>query len=78
MVLTSPQANANTFAVPAAPVIKKATVTPQGVRVVFNTVTASPAVTGYVLSGGAGSCPITVPAATKGVVTLPIIEGKSA
>ena len=77
VVLTSPQANANTFAVPAAPVIKKATVTPQGVRVVFNTVTASPAVTGYVLSGGAGSCPITVPAATKGVVTLPIIEGQT-
>ena len=77
VVLTSPQANANTFAVPAAPVIKKATVTPQGVRVVFNTVTASTAVTGYVLSGGAGSCPITVPAATKGVVTLPIIEGQT-
>jgi len=76
-VLTSPQATANTYAVPAAPVIKKATVTPQGVRVVFNTVTASPAVTGYVLSGGAGSCPITVPAATKGVVTLPIIEGQT-
>jgi 2',3'-cyclic-nucleotide 2'-phosphodiesterase (5'-nucleotidase family) len=77
VVLTSPQVTANTYAVPAAPVIKKATVTPQGVRVVFNTVTASPAITGYVLSGGAGSCPITVPAATKGVVTLPIIEGQT-
>lgn len=77
VVLTSPQVTANTYAVPAAPVIKSATVTPKGVRVAFTPVTASPAVTGYVISGGAGSCPITVPATTKGVVTLPILEGQS-
>ena len=77
VVLTSPQVTANTFAVPTAPVIKKAYVTSSGVRVVFNKVTASPAVNGYVLSGGQGSCPITLPATTTGVVTLPIIEGQT-
>lgn len=77
MVLTSPQVTANTFAVPAAPVIKKAYVTSSGVRVVFDKVTASPAVNAYVLSGGEGSCPITLPATTTGVVTLPIIEGQT-
>ncbi len=77
VVLTSPQVTANTFAVPAAPVIKKAYVTSSGVRVVFDKVTASPAVNAYVLSGGEGSCPITLPATTTGVVTLPIIEGQT-
>jgi 5'-nucleotidase len=63
--------------VPAAPVIKKAYVTSSGVRVVFDKVTASPAASAYVLSGGEGSCPITLPATTTGVVTLPIIEGQT-
>ena len=77
VVLTSPQVSANTYAVPAAPVIKKAYVTPKGVSVVFDKVTASPAVNAYVISGGQGSCPITVPANTTGVVTLPIIAGQT-
>ena len=77
VVLTSPQVSANTYAIPAAPVIKKAYVTPKGVRVVFDKVTASPAVNAYVISGGQGSCPITVPANTTGVVTLPIIAGQT-
>lgn len=77
VVLTSPQVTANTYAVPAAPTIKNAYVTPNGVRVVFNKVTATPAVNAYVISGGAGSCPITVPATTAGVVTLPIIAGQT-
>ena len=77
VVLTSPQVTANTYAVPAAPVIKKAYVTSNGVRVVFDKVTATPAVNAYVVSGGEGSCPITLPASTTGVVTLPIIEGQA-
>lgn len=77
VVLTSPQVTANTYAVPAAPVIKKAYVTSSGVRVVFDKVTATPAVNAYVVSGGEGSCPITLPATTTGVVTLPIIEGQT-
>ena len=77
VVLTSPQVTANTYAVPAAPVIKKAYLTSTGVRVVFEKVTATPAVNAYVLTGGEGSCPITLPASTTGVVTLPIIEGQT-
>ena len=77
MVLTSPQVTANTYAVPAAPVIKKAYLTSNGVRVVFDKVIASPAVNAYVVSGGEGSCPITLPATTTGVVTLPVIEGQT-
>jgi 5'-nucleotidase len=77
VVLTSPQVNANTFAVPAAPVIKKAYLVSNGVRVVFDKVTASPAVNAYVLSTGPGSCAITLPANTSGVVTLPIITGQT-
>jgi len=77
VVLTSPQVTANTYAVPAAPVIKKAYLTSNGVRVVFDKVIASPAVNAYVVSGGEGSCPITLPATTTGVVTLPIIEGQT-
>ena len=77
VVLTSPQVTANTFAVPAAPVIKKAYLAPNGVRVVFDKVTASPAVNAYVLSTGPGSCAITLPANTSGVVTLPIITGQT-
>jgi 5'-nucleotidase len=77
VVLTSPQVTANTYAVPAAPVIKKAYLTSNGVRVVFDKVVASPAVNAYVVSGGEGSCPITLPATTTGVVTLPIIEGQT-
>ena len=76
-MLTSPQVNANTFAVPAAPVIKKAYLVSNGVRVVFDKVTASPAVNAYVLSTGPGSCAITLPANTSGVVTLPIITGQT-
>ena len=77
VVLTSPQVTANTFSVPAAPVIKKAYLASNGIRVVFEKVSASPAVTGYVLSRGAGSCAISLPATTSGVVTLPIITGQS-
>ena len=77
VVLTSPQVTANTYAVPAAPVIKKAYLVSNGVRVVFDKVTASPAVNAYVLSTGPGSCAITLPANTSGVVTLPIITGQT-
>jgi 5'-nucleotidase len=76
-VLTSPQATANTYAVPAAPTITKAYVTDAGIRVRFNPVSASPAVTHYVVTGGQGSCPVVVPATTSGSVRLPILEGQT-
>ncbi len=76
-MLTSPQVTANTFAVPAAPTITSAYVTDSGIRVRFNPVSASPAVTHYVVTGGQGSCPVVVPATTSGSVRLPILEGQS-
>ena len=77
VVLTSPQVSANTFAVPATPTITTAYITDAGIRVRFNPVSASPAVTHYVVTGGQGSCPIVVPATTTGSVRLPVLEGQS-
>ena len=37
-----------------------------------------PGVTGYVVSAGAGSCPIFVPASNHSVVTMPVVEGQPA
>jgi 2',3'-cyclic-nucleotide 2'-phosphodiesterase (5'-nucleotidase family) len=77
VVLTSPQANsADTYAVPAAPTITKAYVTETGIRVKFNTVSAAPAVTHYVITGGQGSCPVVVPANTTGSVRLPVLPNQ--
>ncbi|MGA1609650.1 MAG: hypothetical protein ACO375_02915, partial [Candidatus Nanopelagicaceae bacterium] len=72
VVLASPQASANTFAVPAAPTVVRATVTSNGIQVKFQTVTAQPRVTHYIVTGGAGTCPIMVPASTSGSVRLPL------
>ena len=59
VVVTSPQVTAaDTYAVPAAPKIIRAYATDAGIRVRFETVTANPAVTNYVVSGGQGSCQI--------------------
>ena len=77
VVLTSPQVTANTYAVPAAPTIVRADATERGIQVRFNTVTANPAVTNYVISGGQGSCPVILPANTTGSVVLPVLEGQS-
>ncbi|MGA1117832.1 MAG: 5'-nucleotidase C-terminal domain-containing protein, partial [Candidatus Nanopelagicaceae bacterium] len=77
LVLTSPQVSASTFAVPAAPTITNAYITDAGIRVRFNPVSASPAVTHYVVTGGQGSCPIVVPATTTGSVRLPVLEEQS-
>ena len=77
VVLTSPQTTANTFAVPAAPTITRAYITDKGIQVRFNTVSATPAVTHYVVTGGQGSCPVVVPGNTTGSVRLPIVEGQT-
>jgi len=77
-VLTSPQVTAaDAYAVPAAPSIVRAYVTNKGIQVRFNPVTASPAVTNYVVSAGQGSCPVILPANTTGSVTLPVLEGQT-
>ena len=77
-MLTSPQVTAaDAYAVPAAPSIVRAYVTNKGIQVRFNPVTASPAVTNYVVSAGQGSCPVILPANTTGSVTLPVLEGQT-
>ena len=51
VVVTSPQVTAaDTYAVPAAPKIIGAYATDSGIRVLFEPVTANPAVTNYVVS----------------------------
>ncbi len=77
VVLTSPQVSANVYAVPAAPTITRAYVTDSGIRVRFVPVTANPAVTHYVVTGGQGSCPVIVPAATNGSVRLPVLKDQT-
>ena len=78
VVLTSPQViAADAYAVPAAPTIVRAYATQRGIQVRFNPVTANPAVTNYVISGGQGSCPVIVPANTSGSVTIPVLEGQT-
>ena len=78
VVLTSPQVTAaDAYAVPAAPSIVRAYVTNKGIQVRFTPVTANPAVTNYVVSGGQGSCPVILPANTTGSVTLPVLEGQT-
>ena len=78
VVLTSPQVTAaDAYAVPAAPSIDRAYVTNRGIQVRFTPVTATPAVTNYIVSGGQGSCPVILPANTTGSVTLPILEGQT-
>ena len=72
VVLASPQVAANTYAAPAAPTAVRATVTSKGIQVRFLPVTAQPSVTHYIVTGGAGTCPIMVPATTSGSVRLPL------
>lgn len=78
VVVTSPQVTAaDAYAVPAAPTIIRAYATDSGIRVRFAPVTANPAVTNYVVSGGIGSCPIVLPATTQGSVTLPVLQAQT-
>ncbi|NCU90143.1 MAG: bifunctional metallophosphatase/5'-nucleotidase, partial [Actinobacteria bacterium] len=55
----------------------RAYATERGIQVRFNPVTANPAVTNYVISGGQGSCPVILPANTTGSVNLPVLEGQT-
>ena len=78
VVIASPRVTAaDAYAVPAAPTIVRAYATSAGIVVRFTPVTANPPVTNYVISGGQGSCPITVPATTSGAVTLPVLKDQT-
>ena len=77
--LLVPSAQANTFSLPNAPTNVTSYIGARGVVVKWTPATdVTPAVTGYVVSAGAGSCPIFVPARNNSVVTMPVVIGQPA
>ncbi len=74
-----PTAQANTYSLPGAPTNVTSYLASRGVVVKWTPATAvTPAITGHVVSAGPGSCPIFVPAGSKSVVTMPVVEGQPA
>ena len=77
-VLT-PVASANTYSLPNAPTSVTSYLGAGGVVVRWTPgANVDPAVTGYIVSAGAGSCPIFVPAKNNNVVTMPVVMGQPA
>jgi 5'-nucleotidase len=77
--LLVPTAQANTFSLPNAPTNVTSYIGAKGVVVRWTPgADVSPGITGYVVSAGAGSCPIFVPAKNKNVVTMPVVVGQPA
>jgi len=76
---TVPTANSVTYSAPSAPLSVTSYIGTKGVVVRWTPATdVYPAVTGYVVSAGAGSCPIFVPAKNTSVVTMPVVVGQPA
>jgi 5'-nucleotidase len=77
--LLVPTAQANTFSLPNAPTNVTSYIGAKGIVVRWTpSADVAPSVTGYVVSAGAGSCPIFVPAKNKSVVTMPVVVGQPA
>lgn len=75
-VLT-PIAQAATYAAPTAPTNVVAYESAGGVTVRWTpSTTAAPEITSYIVSAGAGSCPVIVSANAKSVVTMPVLAGQ--
>ena len=75
--LLIPTAQANTYSLPNAPTNVTSYIGARGVVVKWTPgADVAPGVTGYVVSAGAGSCPIFVPAKNSSVVTMPIVDGQ--
>ena len=75
--LLIPTAQANTYSLPNAPTNVTSYIGARGVVVKWTPgANVAPGVTGYVVSAGAGSCPIFVPAKNSSVVTMPIVDGQ--
>ena len=74
-----PTAEAETYSLPNAPTNVTSYLGASGVVVKWTPAeSVSPQVTGYVVSAGAGSCPIFVSATNHSVVTMPIVTGQPA
>lgn len=77
--LLVPSAQAATYSLPNAPTNVTSYLGAKGVVVKWTPGAAvEPGVTGYVVSAGAGSCPIFVPVGNHSVVTMPVVVGQPA
>ena len=77
--LLVPSAQAATYSLPNAPTNVTSYLGAKGVVVKWTPgADVDPQITGYVVSAGAGSCPIFVPAANHNVVTMPVVVGQPA
>jgi 5'-nucleotidase len=75
--LVAPTAQANSYSLPGAPTNVTSYFNSRGVVVKWTaSTTVTPAITGYVVSAGPGSCPIFVSAKSNTVVTMPVVEGQ--
>lgn len=73
----APIAQAATYAAPTAPTNVVAYESARGITVRWTpSTTAAPEITSYIVSAGAGSCPVIVPATNASVVTIPVVEGQ--
>ncbi|CAB5116418.1 MAG: bifunctional metallophosphatase/5'-nucleotidase [Actinobacteria bacterium] len=74
-----PSAHAEIYSLPSAPTNVTSYIGANGVVVKWTPATdVNPAVTGYVVSAGPGSCPIYVRASNHSVVTMPVVIGQPA
>ena len=77
--LLIPTAQAETYSLPGAPTNVTSYIGARGVVVKWTPATnVTPEIRGYVVSAGAGSCPIYVPAQNHSVVTMPVVVGQPA
>ena len=77
--LLVPSAQAVTYSLPNAPTNVTSYLGTKGVVVKWTPAeNVLPEVTGYVVSAGAGSCPIFVPVSNHNVVTMPVVVGQPA
>jgi 5'-nucleotidase len=75
----TPVASAATYTLPNAPTSVTSYLGAGGVVVRWTPgASVDPAVTGYIVSAGAGSCPIFVPVKANNVVTMPVVIGQPA
>ena len=75
--LLIPTAHADFYSFPGAPSNVTSYIGVRGVVVKWTPATnVTPEVSGYVVSAGAGSCPIFVPAGNHSVVTMPVVVGQ--
>jgi 5'-nucleotidase len=75
-----PTAHADIYSIPEAPTNVISMMGREGVVVKWtpSTIGSSPAVTGYVVSAGPGSCPIYVHGSKRSIITMPVVVGQPA